>query len=134
MKKIKDMAKKRLLFQFNFPLTKKVVRNCQFEWDYIGDLEIAGVGYFNPNASVIDVDNRYSADIDFVKWQGQDIKSVLEMTSEATMDEIFSAALQHIAGLFEQSIPEPMEGEKRSELFEQLAESIRIHNKIFYGI
>lgn len=126
------MQKYKKLFQFNFPLTKKVVRNLRFEWDHIGDLEIAGTGYFNPDASVIDVDNRYAADIDFIKWQGQDIKPVLEMTSEVTMNEIFSATLQHIAGLFEQPIPEPEE--PKSELFELLAESVRRNNKALYGI
>jgi hypothetical protein len=41
-------------------------------------------------------------DIDFVKWNGTDIKPVLELTG--MMDEIQEAALRHCVSLFESTL------------------------------
>jgi len=62
-------------------------------------LEIEGVGYFNSNASLLDIFDRFDVDIDFVKWNGTDIKPVLEVTG--AMDEITEAAIRYFAQTFE---------------------------------
>jgi len=61
----------------------------------VGDLIIEGVGYFDPTASPIDVFDRYTVDIDYVKWNGTDIKPVLEVTGN--MDEMEEAAIRYFA-------------------------------------
>jgi hypothetical protein len=93
------MTKKQKNFEFNFPLSQKVVENLRIVTKHIGDLEVSGVAYFNPNVSALDLeDNRYSADIDFVKWNGTDIKPVLEALR--MLDDIEEAAIRHAAYLF----------------------------------
>jgi len=87
-------------FAYSFPLTQKVVRNCQLVTEHIGDLMIEGVGYYDPTVSRLDTEhNRYDADIAFIKWNGADIKPVLEVTG--MMDDITDATVQYIATLFE---------------------------------
>lgn len=86
-------------FAYSFPLTHKVVRNCQLITEHIGDLTIEGVGYYDPTISRLDTEHhRYDADIDFVKWNGTDIKPVLEVSG--LMDDITDATVRYIATLF----------------------------------
>jgi hypothetical protein len=82
-------------FTFHYPLKHKVVRDLKIVTEQVGELEIEGRGYFNPSASPLDLFDRYSVDIDFVRWNGTDIRPVLEVTG--TMDEITEAAIRHIA-------------------------------------
>ena len=96
------MRKARKEFVFHYPLKHKVVRDLKIVTEHVGDLEIEGIGYFNPGASVLDIFDRYSVDIDFVKWNGTDIKPVLEVTG--TMDEITEAAIRYFAHEFENSV------------------------------
>lgn len=86
-------------FVFHFPLKHKVVRDLKIVTEQVGELEVEGVGYFNPLASVLDIFDRYQVDVDFVKWRGTDIKPVLEVTG--AMDEIIEAAVRHFATQFE---------------------------------
>lgn len=86
-------------FRFQYPLKHKVVRDLKIVTEHIGDLEVEGVGYFNPSASALDIFDRYNVDIDFVKWNGSDIKPVLEVTG--VLDEIQEAAVRYFAGAFE---------------------------------
>lgn len=86
-------------FSFQFPLKHKVVRDLKIVTEHVGNLEVEGIGYFNPSASALDIFDRYNVDIDFVKWNGSDIKPVLEVTG--AMDEIQEAAVRHFAGAFE---------------------------------
>ena len=86
-------------FSFHFPLKHKVVRDLKIVTEHVGDLEVEGIGYFNPSASALDIFDRYAVDIDFVKWNGADIKPVLEVTG--AMDEITEAAIRYFAGTFE---------------------------------
>ncbi|HUC80829.1 MAG TPA: hypothetical protein VMR70_07925 [Flavisolibacter sp.] len=86
-------------FKFYFPLKHKVVRDLKIVTDHIGDLEVEGVGYFDPSASMLDIFDRYSVDIDFVRWNGTDIKPVLEVTGG--LDEIIEASIRHFANEFE---------------------------------
>lgn len=86
-------------FTFHYPLKHKVVRDLKIVTEKVGDLEVEGVGYFNPSASVLDIFDRYAVDIDFVKWKGTDIKPVLEVTG--VMDEIAEAAIRFFAHEFE---------------------------------
>jgi hypothetical protein len=93
------MRKTKKEFTFHFPLKHKVVRDLKIVTEHVGDLEIEGIGYFNPNASLLDIFDRYGVDIDFVKWHGTDIKLVLEVTG--AMDEITEAAVRYFAQTFE---------------------------------
>lgn len=86
-------------FRFFFPLKHKVVRDLKIVTEHVGNLQVEGVGYFNPSASRLDIFDRYSVDIDFVKWNGTDIKSVLEVTGG--MEEIIEASVRHFASEFE---------------------------------
>jgi hypothetical protein len=70
--------------------------------EHVGDLQVEGVGYFNPSASRLDIFDRYSVDIDFVKWNGADIKPVLEVTGG--LDEIIEASIRYFASEFESSV------------------------------
>ncbi|MBD0375547.1 MAG: hypothetical protein ICV51_07965 [Flavisolibacter sp.] len=88
-------------FEFLFPLKHKVVRDLKIVTEHIGDLLVEGIGYFNPSVSPIDVFERYAVDIDFVKWNGTDIKPVLEVTG--SLEEIEEAAIRHFAHLLENS-------------------------------
>jgi hypothetical protein len=93
------MRKTKKEFAFHYPLKHKVVRDLKIVTEHVGDLEIEGIGYFNPNASLLDIFDRYCVDIDFVKWNGTDIKPVLEVTG--AMDEITEAAIRYFAQTFE---------------------------------
>lgn len=86
-------------FKFHFPLKHKVVRDLKIVTDHVGNLEVEGVGYFDPSASMLDIFDRYSVDIDFVKWNGTDIKPVLEVTGG--MEEIIEASVRYFASEFE---------------------------------
>jgi hypothetical protein len=44
---------------------------------------------------MLDIFDRYHVDVDFVKWQGTDIKPVLEVTG--AMEEIIEAAIRYFA-------------------------------------
>ncbi len=88
-------------FSFHYPLRQKVVRDLRIVSEHVGDLVVEGVGYFNPSASVLDIFERFTVDIDFVKWQGIDIRPVLEVTG--FMDEVTEAAVRYFASSFEQS-------------------------------
>jgi hypothetical protein len=89
-------------FQFHFPLKHKVVRDLKIVTEQIGELQVEGKGYLNPSASRLDIFDRYSVDIDFVKWNGTDIKSVLEVTGG--MEEIIEASVRYLANEFENGI------------------------------
>ncbi|MFL5789054.1 MAG: hypothetical protein ACJ748_13425 [Flavisolibacter sp.] len=84
-------------FAFDYPLKNKVVRDLRIVTEHIGDLKVEGVGYFNPEASVLDIFERYTVDIDFIKWNGKDIKPVLEVIGKDTLDEIIEAAVRYFA-------------------------------------
>ncbi|GAB4092234.1 hypothetical protein [Flaviaesturariibacter terrae] len=86
-------------FVFHYPLKHKVVRDLKIVTEYVGDLVIEGKGYFNPEASPIDVFDRYSVDIDFVKWNGTDIRPVLEVTGQ--LEDLEEASIRYFAQLLE---------------------------------
>jgi hypothetical protein len=89
----------RKAFVFHYPLKHKVVKDLKIVTEHVGDLVIEGIGYFDPAASPIDVFDRYSVDIDHVKWNGTDIKPVLEVTGN--MDEMEEAAIRYFAHTLE---------------------------------
>jgi len=88
-------------FLKHYPLKHKVVSDLKIVTEHVGDLAVEGIGYFDPSASVLDIFERYSADIDFIKWNGTDIKPVLEVTG--AMDDMMEAAIRHFANEFEKS-------------------------------
>lgn len=89
-------------FRFTFPLKHKVVRDLKIVTEHVGDLQVEGVGYFNPSASRLDIFDRYTVDIDSVRWNGTNIKEVLEITGG--MEEIIEASIRYFAHDFEGSI------------------------------
>ncbi len=89
-------------FVFHYPLKHKVVRDLKIVTEHVGDLTVEGIGYFNPMASPIDVFERYTVDIDFVKWNGTDIKPVLEVISG--LEEIEEAAIRYFAHLLDNNL------------------------------
>ena len=88
-------------FTFHYPLKHKVVRDLKIVTEHVGDLVVEGIGYFDPSASVLDIFERYSVDIDFVKWNDTDIKPVLEVTG--AMDDVVEASIRFFANEFENS-------------------------------
>lgn len=86
-------------FSFHYPLRHKVVRDLRIVTEHVGDLEVEGTGYFDPSASLLDIFDRFSVDVDFVKWKGTDIRPVLEVTG--AMDDIVEAAIRFFANDFE---------------------------------
>lgn len=86
-------------FRFSFPLKQKKVQNLAIVTEHVGDLQVEGVGYINYAASRLDIFDRYSVDIDFVKWNNTDIKPVLEVTGG--MEEIIEASIRFVAAEFE---------------------------------
>ncbi|HVG16341.1 MAG TPA: hypothetical protein VM935_15325 [Chitinophagaceae bacterium] len=95
-------SKQKSGFQFIYPLKHKVVRDLKLVTEHIGDLVVEGTGYFNPAASPIDVFERYTVDIDYVKWNGSDIRPVLEVMGN--MDEIEEAAVRYFALTLDRSV------------------------------
>ncbi len=91
------MKKTKQNFSFTYKLTQKVVRELKIQTETVGELIVEGVGYFNPNTSPIDVFDRYSVDIDFIKWQGVDIKPVLEVMDG--VEDIEEKAIRYFAEL-----------------------------------
>lgn len=85
-------------FQMQYPLRHKVVRDLKIVTETVGELTITGTAYFDPSVSVLDIFERHTVDIDFVKWNGADIKPVLEVTG--SMDAITEAAVRYAAQLF----------------------------------
>ena len=96
------MRKSRKNFSFHYPLKHKVVRDLRIVTEQVGELEVEAIGYFDPSASVLDIFERFTVDIEFVKWKGTDIKPVLEVTG--AMDDITEAAIRHFAGEFEHGL------------------------------
>jgi hypothetical protein len=90
-------------FDFQFPLNHKIVRNLKIVNEHIGDLQVEGSASLNSSVSILShLEERYSVDIDFVKWNGTDIKPVLELTG--LMDDIQEAALRHCVSLFRNTL------------------------------
>lgn len=89
---------------FEFPYELRIKKVCDFKivTEKVGELIVTGVGYFNSNARPLDVFDRYSVDIDFVKWNGTDIKPVLEVMG--SLDEIEEAAIRFFANKIENTL------------------------------
>ena len=96
---MQPVRKQTMPFQFHYALKYKVVRDLKIVTEQVGDLVVEAVGYFNPSASPIDVFDRYAVDLDLVKWNGADIKPVLEVMGN--LEAIEEAAIRYFAGLVE---------------------------------
>jgi hypothetical protein len=91
------MKKIRKEFTFNFPLKHNVVRNLKVVTETICLLEVECVGYYDPTVSKLNIHDRYSVDIDFIRYEGKDIKPILDVTE--LMDDIEQAALLELASI-----------------------------------
>lgn len=87
-------------FEITYPLTHKVVRDLKIVTEHVGDLIVTGTAFFDSSASVLDVYDRYAVDIDFIKWNGTDIKPVIEVMDR--MDDINEYCIHKASSLFEE--------------------------------
>ena len=94
---MQPVRKQQMPFQFHYPLKYKVVRDLKIVTEQVGDLVVEAVGYFNPSASPIDVFDRYAVDLELVKWNGTDIRPVLEVMGN--LEDIEEAAIRYFASL-----------------------------------
>ena len=99
------MAKIESSFQFNFPLKHKSVQRVEGALKlitlYVGDLQVEGVAYqYKPHFNERGQQPTHSVDIDFIKWNGMDIKPVLEVIDALIMSDIEDAAIKHAAAIF----------------------------------
>lgn len=91
--------KKEKFFSFTYPLKQKVVRDLKIVTEHVADLIVSGVAYENLHFPKSEPYDRWTADIDYVKYQGVDIRPIMEVTGG--MEEIYDAAEKHAATLFE---------------------------------
>jgi hypothetical protein len=77
-------------FLFVFPLNRKVVRDLKIVTEHITDLRVSGTAYNNSFG--------YDADIDFILYDGKDVRPLLEGFD--AMDEVYEAAIAHAEYLF----------------------------------
>jgi hypothetical protein len=97
------MAKIKKPFSFQYNVSKKTVRNLTIVSEHI-PLTITGTGYMNPGYSVADPFNRYDADIDFVIYEGKDVKQLLDFTG--VLEDIEEAAHKEVARMFNETVEE----------------------------
>lgn len=81
-----------------YPLRHKVVRDLKIVTEEVGTLLVKGTAYLSPDSSVLDYSERYSVDVDFVEWNGTDIKPVLEVTG--ALEEVEGYCLRQAHRLF----------------------------------
>jgi alpha-glucosidase (family GH31 glycosyl hydrolase) len=90
-------------FYFTYPHTKIVVdlsRGRGYSTVHICDLDIQGKVYHHTHSSVLDApEDRFEADIDYIMYEGNNIKEVLEPTD--LFDKIYSACIAHASLLFD---------------------------------
>lgn len=94
------MSKQQQEFIFHYPLRHKVVRDLKIVTEQVGILVVEGTGRFDRKAPALDIHERFAVDIEAVRWQGTDIRPVLEVTGQ--LEEIEEAALRHFARQLEQ--------------------------------
>ena len=103
IKRLLVMKKLQKEFGFSFPLSHKIVRNLRIVKEHIGDLAVEGSVTFHPSVGrLTSLEDRYEVEIDFIKWNGTDIKPVLELTG--LMDEVQEAAMRYCVSLVEENI------------------------------
>jgi hypothetical protein len=91
------MSKLQKSFYFKHDLTKKVVRNLKIVTEKI-TVNVEAVGYFDPNASVLEPYERWGVDIEVVMYDGVNVRDLLTITG--TIEEIEEAAHRFAAELF----------------------------------
>lgn len=84
-------------FSFDFPLIERGWKKGRVTTTHVGTLNISGIAYKDTRISILE-SGRYTADIDFVMFNGTDIKPVLFAMDK--MEEIEQAAEQHAAFVF----------------------------------
>lgn len=87
-------------FNISYPLYRKVVKDLKIVTEKVGTLQVTGTGYNDTNTPNIDVFEKYSVDIDFVYWNGTDIKEVLDYTDG--LEEVEEYCIKYVARLFDQ--------------------------------
>ncbi len=84
------------LFHFSYPVKTKLVKRegdtLKVVHKLVGELLIEVEGDFNPNASLLDMDNRYTVKITKVIYKDACIMAILEAFNQ--MDAIYEQALR----------------------------------------
>ncbi len=91
-------------FTFSYPLKHKIVRDLRIVTVHIGDLVVEGQGHMTSNACSLSAADCFAIDIDFIRWNGTDIKPVLELTGQLT--DVEEAALRYVADLLQPQLKE----------------------------
>ncbi|MEJ7913231.1 MAG: hypothetical protein WKF70_08760 [Chitinophagaceae bacterium] len=91
-------------FTFFYPLKHKIVRDLRIVTEHIGDLVVEGQGHITSGALSLHPADRVAIDIDFIRWNGTDIKPVLELTGQLT--DVEEAALRYVADLLKPQLQE----------------------------
>jgi hypothetical protein len=96
------MSKVSKPFQFNMPVTRKVVQDTRLKTLHVGDLVISGKAYLNPSGDTLH--ERFSADIDTITWNGTDVRELLEVATDMLIADIHEAAVHHASTIFNQQV------------------------------
>jgi hypothetical protein len=97
--KLKTMATKiSKNFEIIYPLRRRTVSDLKIVSDHLGDLIVTGKAYCDPTSLTTELHERISLDIDFVKFNGTDIKPVLEVGEQ--MEEIEEFCLRSLSKSF----------------------------------
>ena len=84
-------------FIFNYSMTHKVVRNCRFQYDHLGDLTISFTARKAKYSNASDpIEEQYLIDIQSVSLEGTDIPMAI-LTYTGLIEELEQAALHHVA-------------------------------------
>ena len=89
--------KKQHTFKFPFVLKQQVVENLKIVTKVVGHLEVEAIGYIHQEYSYLEVNDRYSVDIEFIRWNGTDMRPVVEVLGG--MEDIEDAAIRELAQL-----------------------------------
>jgi hypothetical protein len=92
------MVKIKKNFEITYPIKTKVVRDLKIVTEHVGDLMVSGTAYCDPATFQCDSCEKISVDIDFIKWNGTDIKAVLHGFD--TLEEIQSYCEREASKLF----------------------------------
>lgn len=80
-------------FQISYPVQKRTIVGLRIKSEHVGDLIVTGTAY--------QYETGHSVDIDFVRWNGTDIRPVLEVTGG--MEQIEEYILQRASKFFTQT-------------------------------
>lgn len=101
------MTKVSVPFQINYPLKRKSVREgLRIITEVVGELVVTGTACEDTSASKLDIFDRYSVSIDFIRCKGVDIKAVLEVTGG--LEQVEEYVIREASKLFATELATPV--------------------------